>query len=222
MAVYLLNLGFSMNPASSTYLDGNFEPNDSSQPGLSQSCAWLEFTGKGISPVLDDKPSFVPGPLVASDWTLLGDDDQFPLTATAGDFILVRVFPTDVPYPVDCKVRISAVFGRGSGNAHDHINDRQSPLQMDHGNWKTARAVVDSDDTSYLTWKASDGDDPVWVYCLGMLYNPPGKVRTYSMSVGASVYRPSSDPLTPTIGIYGHDPDVHVKGGGPIDQIVAA
>jgi hypothetical protein len=222
MAIYLLNLGFSMDPASAAYLDGNFQPNDPLSPGLAQSAAWFLYSGKGMSPVLEDKPYFLSGQLAAADWTLLGDDDKNPLDATAGDFVLVRIFGVDTPYPVGCKVRISAVFGRGTDTSHDHVNDRQSPLQFDHGNWKTARAVVDSDNTSHLTWKPSEGDEPVWTFCLGMLHNPRGMTRKYSMSVGASVYQPSADPLRPTIGIYGHDPDMHVKGGGPVDDEVAA
>jgi hypothetical protein len=221
MAIYLLNLGFSM--VSSAFTDGNFEPNNGSQTGLEQSCAWYQFTGKGLSPVLDDKPYFLSGLLTPSDWTSLGDDDAFELSATAGDFILVRIFPADKPAPGGCKARISAVFGRGRDHSHDIDNDRQSPLQLVNGQWKSARAVVDSDNTSYVDWKPSTGNDNAeWTFCLGMLHNPVGKIRRYSMSVGASIYRPTSNPNAPTIGIYGHDPTMRVGGGGPQEEVVAA
>jgi hypothetical protein len=221
MAIYLLNLGFSLS--SPAFSDGNFEPNSSSQNGLQQSCAWYEYSGNGMDPVLEDKPYFLPGLLNASDWTSLGDDDQFELSAIAGDFILTRIFPTDLPSPVACKARIAAVFGRGRDKSHDHVNDRQSPLQMTNGNWKTARAVVDSDNTSQLSWRPSTTNEIAeWTFCLGMLHNPAGKSRHYSMSVGASIYRPTADPASPTIGIYGHDPTMKVGGAGPMEGEVAA
>jgi hypothetical protein len=224
MAIYLLNLGYSMNPSSSTaYVDGNFEPNQSSvTTPLGQSCAWYEYTGSGFNPVLQDKPYFINQPLTPSEWACLGDDDQFELSAIAGDFVLVRIFSVDTPPPTGCKARISAVFGRGRDKSHDHVNDRQSPLQVTNGDWKTARAVVDSDDSSHLSWRPGDSDAAAWTYCLGMLHNPKGETRRYSMSVGGTIYRPNPAPAAPMIGIYGHDPTMKVGGGGPLEDVAAA
>jgi hypothetical protein len=82
--------------------------------------------------------------------------------------------------------------------------------------------VVDSDNTSQLDWRPSATESAEWTFCLGMLHNPAGKIRSYSMSVGASIYRPTANPNSPTIGIYGHDPTMKVGGAGPLDDVVAA
>jgi hypothetical protein len=214
MAIYLLNLGFSMSSPSAG--DGNFEPYVSSTTPLASSCAWYQYVGSGLN--LSDYPYLLTQALTPSDWQFVSNDTT-ELPSAIGDFLLVSIFPSDSSAPTNCGMRLTTVFGRG----HDHSNDvtpqRQSPLQMVQGTHVSARPVVDSDASIPNAWPTSPTSNNVWTYCLGALHpNPHHTQARYSMSVGATIWNPS----TSLVGIYGDDPTMKVGGKGDCLEVEPA
>jgi hypothetical protein len=202
MAIRLLNLGFSMS--SSSFQNGNFEPYVAGSQGLACSGAWYLYTGSGLT--LQDQPYFLTQALNPADWQFTSDDTT-DLVIPPGDYVLVNIYPGDNTPPPNCTTRLTMVFGRGRDNSHNTAPQRQSPFQFHQGNMITARAVIDSDDSNAANWPGSPVGNNVWTYCLGMVHN---HVARYSLSVGATIYNPASQ----TVGVYGEDPTLHVKGTG--------
>lgn len=200
--LYLLNLGFSMS--TSAFANGNFDLFNSGSSGLNQSCAWYKYQGSGMS--LNDDFYLLSQNLSSGDWSSLGSDAS-ALNTVAGDFCLVRIYPSDSTPPANCRLRFSAVFGRGSHTAPSGSTPAlQSPLQIVQGSNTTARPVLVTDATAETSWAVSPTGNNVWTYCLGKIH---GADNTYTVNVGATVLNPNTQLLV----AYGHDPTMKVGGG---------
>ena len=211
MAIYFLNLGISLG--SSAFSNGNFNPYNSSSPGLTRSCAWYQFDPSGTPPPLHDDCYLITQALSPTDWPPLGQDTS-PLDLQPNDYVLMRVFPADSSVPAACRMRFTVVFGRGSSTPPTSTTTSlQSPLQIVQNGQATARPVVDADNSLGTSWPLSPTNDNVWTYCLGMVH---GVANTYSLNAGVTVYVPAN-PNTGApayLAVYGHDPTMKVSGGG--------
>lgn len=213
MAVYLLNLGFSMAPQ---FLQtGSFKPYNATDPGMAQSCAWF-VANTNVSSGWQDQIAPVPT-FNTSNWTQLqsGSSDSLPLSVNGGDYLCVRIFQVDPPgsAPVATNLRPTLVFGNGPANARSGQNSsnlRQSPLQLS-GN---ARSVVDFDNApgsaypSPCTTENGAASATTWVYCLGKAHSQPTD-SVFTVNTGATGVNLASS----AVGAFGHDPIIKVKGG---------
>ncbi|HSS98422.1 MAG TPA: hypothetical protein VLK33_15405 [Terriglobales bacterium] len=196
--------------------NGNFEPYVINVNGLAASCAWYVYTGSSLS--LQDYPYLLTQALVPTEWQIVSNDTT-ELPANIGDYLLVNIFPADNSVPNDCGMRLTTVFGRGHDHAHDATPQRQSPLQITQGSRSSARPVVDSEASTPSAWPISPSKNNVWTFCLGALHpNSHNTQARYSMSVGATVWNPS----TQQVGIYGDDPTMKVGGKGDCLEVEPA
>lgn len=217
MAIYLLNLGFSMQPA---YLQtGAFMPYVASMSGLTQSCAWF-LCNQNINPGNWGDVALPIPAINAANWTPYpaagGNSDMNMPTFNGGDYLCVRIFQMD-SNPGSLLVtnlRPSLVFGNGSATAASGPNGgnvTQSPLMIG----SNARPVVDMDNMSPSSFPGpvtseSPGAGPTtWTYCLGQIHSDPAD-EYFSINVGASCWAPSN---ATTYAIFGRDPIIKVKGG---------
>lgn len=200
--IYLLNLGFSMN--ATAFNNGNFDQFNSGGNGLNQSCAWYKYQGSGLS--LNDDFYLLNQNLTSTDWSSQGSDAT-QLSTDNNDYFLVRMYGSDSTVPPNCRLRFSAVFGRGTHTAPSGATPTlQSPLQVSQGSNTTARPVLVTDATAATNWSVSPTNNNVWTYCMGMIH---GADNTYTINVGATVLNPN----TQVLASFGHDPTMKVGGG---------
>ena len=82
------------------------------------------------------------------------------------------------------------------------------------------RSVVDTDTArNYADWPYRADNDPwVWIWCLGSLQEDPNvdphDSAHYTFNIGAT-YVPYISGAFGAPYLFGHDPGVVVKGGGP-------
>lgn len=222
MAVYLLNMGFSLN--SQYFQNGSFEPGPgpSPPPVLQQSATWLKY--QGTSPFVPSADcTQYPNALNAGDWGSPVSDGTY-FSVNVGDYVVMRIFPMpDNSVPNGCRLRFTVVFGRGSDSppAQGDPNWVQSPLRMTQNlsngqNLTVARPVVDTDNSANATWN-NPSSDGAWTYCIGGINSSPTPQpggSYYTLNVGATVWTPSGPNLAVQfVAVYGHDPTMRVIGG---------
>ncbi len=216
MAVYLLNLGFSMQPQYIQY--ASFKPYASVDVGLAQSCAWFVATvpvtppnwGDVAIPIPNLNPAnWAPYPSAGSN----SDNGNLPLNNL--DYFCVRFFQIDAPgtaTPVT-NLRPSLVFGNATANSVSGPNYAlyiQSPLRAT-GN---PRPIVDFDNAMVQNFPApctvenANGIATTWAYCLGQIHAQANDAY-FSINAGATAYAAS----TGGVASFGHDPIIKVKGG---------
>jgi hypothetical protein len=212
--VYLLNLGFSQDSGATG--TGRFMEDTPTNPIFTRSRVWLKY-----QPATPPPPSWVVDNVQQLTQAL--DPTQFAFLQTTtsllnmdpSDFLVVRMFPAPT-VTTGGKLRCTVVFGRGSSVPPSDSNLRQSPLQQ-LTSPMMPRSVVDTDplDTSKWPTALSDGS---WAWCLGMIHpsTDATKDSKYTFNAGASFAPPIGDPAMNNLYLYGHDPEVHVKGGGGV------
>ena len=192
MSVYLYNLGFTLANAA----NGNFLPYQGSQTGLGLSDTWFQYNGSGLPPGVVD--NLVPlSALNPGDWTPLTAAPSFRAGA---DYMLMRIFNTDIPQPV-ILLRLTAVMGHGTTGNPPASTPLQAPFQVG----TKARPVIDTDASNPNNWPAPTATDGSWTYCVGMIH---GIINDYSCNIGATAYV-SSGPYA-GMSAFGQDPQLHV------------
>jgi hypothetical protein len=204
MSVYLVNLGFSIQPAGTN--SGTFQPDSGSGSALLRSAVWLMYAGPAMS--LQDTFVQIQGALNPAQWNFLQEASSLLGLNANADWIFIRVFPTD-SNSAGHTLLLNAVFGQGSSSELTAPSTSlQSPLVVNG----LPRTIVDSIQLSaqYPTpssW-AAPSSDGAWTFSLGEIH---GADNDYSFNVGASVCT-SPSAGTP-IFQYGHDPHVRVGMG---------
>jgi hypothetical protein len=216
MAIYLYNLGFSIN----NYLNGNFNSDGS---GVNASDAWFEWNGQSNPQGLNVYQSGVQSIGVIANWTALS---SIPSTFNANgspagpDYVFVRIFNADGT-PGDFLVCTTVVLGHGSDATSPITSDLQSPFICNAND--QAAPVLNADTLTTAPGAAPQWPGPItdanpinpnssWTYCLGQINGP---TNDYSMNVGASVYVVGgAGPGQPPYYFYGIDPKMHVSGMG--------
>jgi hypothetical protein len=210
---YLYNLGFSLNSSDTPV--GRFQQYDTARPNptiANQSAAWFTHTGPNSPPPgFGDWFTPVSNPLHAGDWGN-PQSDSGSINLDPLDFLAIRVFTAD-PNVANYRVRVTGVFGRGTGDDLPYATDElQSPLVMSTQNQISTlpRAVIDVDGSSGPNWVAplSDGS---WVSWLGAVHPPADdSANDYTFNVGVSVYLLNAPQGNPTLYTFGIDPRMHV------------
>ena len=203
MSVYLYNLGFSVSNQNAAL--GRFEPYATTQSGLAQSSCWLSYNGSGLPTGVGDNVAPLAA-LTASDWGFVQQDNS-TMNASAGDYLIVRVFPVDSGLPTGVQLRLGVIFGRGiSGPPPGPATTQlQTPLMMG----TRPRAVVDTGGAMIGNpgWPVATGTDGAWTYCVGMVH---GASNDYAFNTGVTTWVPSG--AYNGFFAYGHDPQLHVVG----------
>jgi hypothetical protein len=194
MAVYLYNLGFSLANAA----NGNFLDYQGGQTGFGQSNTWFVYTPTGLPSGVVDNVAALQA-LTLSNWTTLSSSPGF---CAGTDYMLLRIFNTDVPQPT-ILLRTTAVMGHGTSGAGAPA---ATPLQAPFMAGNNARPVIDVDNSNAGNWPGPTGNDGAWTYCLGMIH---GIINEYSCNIGATAYVAAAGPYQ-GMSAFGRDPQLHV------------
>jgi hypothetical protein len=214
MAVYLYNLGFSVNNS----MNGNFSSGGS---GIATSNAWFQWNASGNPAGLSAYPAPLTTLGAAANWSLLtGPPASFNSGQTSSpDSLFLRIFNVDGT-PANFLVRTTVIFGQGDSATPAINSPLQSPFVRNSSN--QPMPVIDCDTAVFSitppqtpNWPAVTTDvNPVtaassWSYCLGQVSGPS---NYYVFNVGASVYQTSGSG-SGSVYAFGIDPRMRVSGG---------